>query len=125
MNIRKEYLQFLKGKKKYAGEEKINAVPHGCAIVFTPKFFEKLTGFCDETFMYFEEDILYCDIIKNGLKTVFSPLIYILHLEQISTDNKLGTKEKKYAFVIDQMERSIKVLERKIKGLPPGLRPEG
>ncbi len=79
---RKLFKKTIEGKPKdvLSGSKK-NVLLHGSFIIFTPKFFEKLTGFYTGTFLYYEEDHLYHDLIEEGLSSLYLPSLAIYHLE--------------------------------------------
>lgn len=83
---------------------------HGACWVFSDKFFEKYNGINDSTFLYFEEDILYLETVKQGLKTVYNPQLSILHLEDSSTNSLAKNTREKNIFVLSNEIRSLKIL---------------
>lgn len=67
--------------------EKINPLLHGACYIFSNDYIQmRKYAFYPETFLYFEEDILYYEAVKYGYKIVYSPEIYVKHLEDVSTD---------------------------------------
>ena len=86
-----------------------DVVTHGCCVIFTPAFFSKLKGFDPETFMYGEEDILYVDVIGNGLHTFKSSALNILHYGEKSTDTAFDNYEKE-DFRMRQVIKSLRIL---------------
>ena len=92
-----------------------NVKLHGCCLVFTPLFFSKLYGFDNRTFLYREEELLYLNLKKNGLKSVYLPNISIIHYEDGATNSILPTPFKKWKFVQEQQEKSLVVLIKTIQ----------
>lgn len=68
------------------GEELEDVLLHGCCLVFSKDFFEKLDGFWDKTFLYAEEEILYYLAAKKGLRMIYSPRIVCMHKEAVTTN---------------------------------------
>ena len=87
-----------------------DVILHGCCLIFTPSFFDRLRGFSPETFLYREEEILFIDIVHAGLHNIYSPDIYILHLEDAATNTLFDSDYKKKVFVTKNIVRSTKVL---------------
>lgn len=96
--------------KKTYNVAKFNCELHGCCLVFSPKFFEKMYGFDSRTFMYCEETILYYACRKNNLITMYDPSIVFYHEEEASTTkssvSKKDKRKNRYNWTID----SIKIL---------------
>ncbi len=87
-----------------------DVILHGCCLIFTPSFFDQLRGFSPETFLYREEEILFIDIVHAGLHNIYSPDIYILHLEDAATNTLFDSDYKKKVFVTKNIVKSTKVL---------------
>lgn len=66
-------------------EELENVLLHGCCMVFSKDFFQKLDGFWPETFLYAEEEIIYYLAMKKKLKMVYSPELVCMHKEAVTT----------------------------------------
>ena len=89
-------------------------VPHGCCIVFTGSFFEKLSGFDEHTFMYGEEEILFLDVKEHGLNTFKSMDLHIRHIGAEST-NAVFSKSKIRKYKMEQNIKSRRILVEKMK----------
>lgn len=64
----------------------VNPVLFGACYIFSEKFFKhKEYLFNPNTFMYFEENILHYECMKEGLKMVYCPSITVDHYEDVST----------------------------------------
>lgn len=88
----------------------------GCCLIFGPRYIAKFDGLNPGTFLYLEEQILYHRIYSEGMKSVYSAEMEIVHLEDISTMQALkcrGAKyrRRKYRF----LSRSFKVLLKQMK----------
>lgn len=92
-----------------------NVVLHGCCLIFTPSFFERLDGFNPNTFLYHEEELLYISLLKNNLKSVYCPSIKIKHLEDVSTNSINRTNEEKMKFISENEINSLNVLVKELE----------
>lgn len=109
-NVRKRYIY-----RNYNVQRKENVIIHGCCIVFTPSFFEKMRGFDQRTFMYREEAILFVQLKKNNLKSVYLPKIKIRHLEGKSTNAAYKGNSEKLKFIKKTKAKSVEVLIREME----------
>ncbi len=57
----------------------------GCCLLMKKDFFDKLGGFDENFFMYFEDNDLCDRVIKNGKTVMEIPMAKIIHLENSST----------------------------------------
>ncbi|MBD5467244.1 MAG: glycosyltransferase family 2 protein [Lachnospiraceae bacterium] len=71
---------------KWNQKELQQRVLHGCALLFTPVFFKYYLGIYSKTFLYSEEEILWFQLQKVGLKQCYVPETEIFHLEDQSTN---------------------------------------
>lgn len=68
-------------------EEEVSGVLlHGCCLVFSRHFFEKMDGFYEKTFLYAEEEILYYLAMKKGMKILYAPGVTCMHKEAVTTN---------------------------------------
>lgn len=105
---RKFQVLFLNKKRK-------DVIIHGCCIIFTPLFFEKLTGFDNRTFLYREEDLLYISLKNKGLLSVYYPKIKIKHLEDSATNSIFENELDKKIFVLENQIKSLKLMINEAK----------
>lgn len=92
---------------------KENVLLHGCCLIFTPIFFNKMDGFDSRTFLYKEEQLLYLKAKRNGLLTVYNPKIKIKHLEDRATNyNERKSSELKCRYEIQSLKILISELEQ-------------
>ncbi len=103
---KKEY-KILKAKQ-YKRHENVQL--NGCCFVLSDLFFEVFQGLDTRTFMYFEEAILYEQMIKTKLLTVYNPKLRIYHKESASTDAVYKTKRKIRKFTYKNCLASLKIL---------------
>ena len=104
--------------------EQDNVLLHGCCLIFTPSFFQVLSGFDNRTFLYREEELLYLSIKEKKLTTRYTPRLKILHLEDASTNSISTDKDKKDEFKQQCLIESTRILidtleSRKIMGEKP------
>lgn len=59
---------------------------HGCCLVFSRDFFKELEGFYDQTFLYAEEEILYYLAMKKGMTLLYTPKVWCVHKEAVTTN---------------------------------------
>ena len=85
-----------------------DVVISGCCLIFTPIFFDYLSGFNDRTFLYWEEEFLQADLIMHGLHSLYIPDIHILHKGSKSTsDLNNQNAEKEWEFFKYHSTRSL------------------
>lgn len=60
---------------------KENVQLHGCFLVLSKRFFECFDGLYSGTFLYMEEDILFWQLMKKNLTSVYLPDIRVFHKE--------------------------------------------
>ena len=64
-------------------------------------------AFYPETFLYFEEDILHLQCQQQGLKMIYSPLLTVEHLEDVSTNMILKTNLAKERMKAENLIHSM------------------
>ena len=95
-----------------------NVLLHGCCLFFSPVYIERFEDcFCPDTFMFKEEELLYLRCRQAGLKTLYSPKLDVLHLEDVSTDTVYKKNREKEIFVCKNQAESLRVLIRAMR--PP------
>lgn len=87
-----------------------NVLLHGCCLIFSPMFFQYLSGFDERTFLYREEELLFLSVKKFNLKTRYTPRLKIWHLEDASTNSISKDRKKKAAFKRKHLIASTKIL---------------
>lgn len=83
---------------------------HGCCLIFTPCFFERLNGFDNRTFLFKEEELLFLHLKENGLLSVYCPRLVIKHLEDVATNSINKSSEEKKKFLIQNQLKSTRIL---------------
>lgn len=80
-------------------EDKINVKLHGCFWVFSEEYFTKFSGLDEGTFLYMEEDIVFLHLMRNGLKSMYTPDVVVYHKEYSSTSEKFKNTREKQNFI--------------------------
>lgn len=107
-----------KPKKLENGKEEITGVAlHGCALIFSKKYYERFNDvFYPNTFLFHEEEFLYLRSKKYNLTTLYSPKLEIIHKEGQSLSKKFNNK--KYDALIfrnEEILKSLKLLQQEYK----------
>lgn len=106
-------------KGKEVGEEVNkrveNVILHGCCLIFSPSYIEKLEGLIEKTFLYAEEDLLYIQVYRNDMITVYNPKLKIFHNELSSTKASSGTTDKRNRFRYRNLIKANKILEKELR----------
>lgn len=95
-----------------ASGEKEDVVLLGACIIYCPEFVKnEKFAFSPKTFMYGEEDLLalYCN--RKNYKTLFSPMLEILHLGEVSTKNANSNEVNKQIFLYTYVLEGLKLLK--------------
>lgn len=105
--LEKIYLQRGKRKKEvYRKERQKDVVLHGSCFIFSRSFIEReKEAFQEETFLYYEEEILALKCIKQGYARWYLPELKVLHKEGASTE----------VTVEDELDRNIFVFSEQLK----------
>ncbi len=121
IGIDKIWLEFKAFLKRILGEKKVfvdinerreDVKLHGSCWIFSPTFFQHFNGLDDRTFMYLEEDILWNQVLKAGLHTIYNPQLKIFHAEDAATNSIRKNWRSKSLFFYRQHLKSIKILEK-------------
>jgi GT2 family glycosyltransferase len=92
-----------------------NVQLHGCCLVFSPIYISQSEGLDDRTFLYLEEDILYAQMMKKKLITVFNPELKIFHKEGKATKNIISDSLKRKRFKYKNLLHSSRILKEIIE----------
>lgn len=90
-------------------------VLQGCFVVFSQKAFEVVDGFMPDTFLYYEEPILYLKLMKHNLMTVYTPEICIYHKDGRATGTVTNNSREKLLFINQCYRESAKQLLMRLK----------
>lgn len=101
--------QILFKRKGIDYSKKYYNVPmHGSCFIFSKKFIDKRkNAFFEDTFFYFESEILDYECYLNGFKEVYDPDIKVFHHQNISTNAVYSDTLKKVRFMNEQNLNSI------------------
>lgn len=90
-----------------------NVVLHGACYILSENFINKRQdAFNPDTFLYFEEDILHTECLREQIKMVYSPLLRVEHLEDVSTDFVFKSNYKKAKMKNFEMLKSARILDK-------------
>ena len=108
---------FKKRKVMTNAKERLKDVAlHGCAIIFSKKYYEKYSDiFYPNTFLYHEESFLYHRVTKDNLISIYDPDIHIIHKEGASLDTSFHGKEReKKIFRTKEIIKSLELLNKEM-----------
>lgn len=113
------YLQYIT-KHKYANWrlERHEGVPvHGGFLILSSDFLKKMDKlFYPETLFYGEEILLFNNAQKKKLKIVYSPEIYVEHLQGKATERVGISLEKEYFVKSNLVSSDLMILKEMMKG---------
>lgn len=112
--------------KLYENYKKTNKIPirtkqptvfdcilHGSCIIYGPEYIKReQNAFLAITYMYNEEAILYDYLVHKGYKTGYCSDVTILHMEGVSTSERIENKKKKVMF---RFKNNIKSIEAQLE----------
>lgn len=112
--------------KLYENYKKTNKIPirtkqptvfdcilHGSCIIYGPEYIKReQNAFLPITYMYNEEAILYDYLVHKGYKTGYCSDVTILHMEGVSTSERIENKKKKVMF---RFKNNIKSIEAQLE----------
>lgn len=96
-------------------QHQTQVVLQGCFIVFSEKAFKYIKGFDERTFLYYEEPILYLNLMKHGLITAFNPEIVIYHKDGRATNAVANKSKDKMLFINKCYQESANILLKVLK----------
>lgn len=86
---------------------------HGSCIIYGSEYIKReQNAFLPITYMYNEEAILYDYLVHKGYKTGYCSDVTILHMEGVSTSERIENKKKKVMF---RFKNNIKSIEAQLK----------
>ena len=85
---------------------------HGCCMIFSPVYINKFDGLDNRTHFYGEEDILFVQLIRNHMKSVYDPSLKIFHCEEAATGAAMGKDYKKRRFIYEKHLETLEMLEK-------------
>lgn len=110
--IKKNTVGLQKNKQLDIDYKKVhtNVQLHGCFLVFSRKFTDLREGLNPNTFLYFEENILYFEMLSQNLLTISVPDIEVFHKEKGATKAANKNTRTKDLFVLKNKCKSANVL---------------
>lgn len=110
-SLKKHFVHKPEAAEKPWREAAWNPVLHGACFIFSADFIRSREhAFNPATFLYFEEDILQRECLREGLSLLYSPKIQVLHLEDVATDRAFRTPARKEKMKLQESLRSMEVL---------------
>lgn len=108
-------LQYRNIHKKITNDVETNSlyniVPHGSCIIYLRTWIQRENfAFLPETFMYFEEDILFEYAMKNNYVIKYFPELHVKHIEDASINVSTKTELKKRQFIANNILKSTRIL---------------
>lgn len=88
---------------------------HGCCLIFTPEYIKKFNGINDKTFLYREEELLFLRIKENGMHSLYTGDLEIVHLEDVATNMVSRTSKDRKKRLCRNRIKSTKVLISEMK----------
>lgn len=86
-------------------------VPHGSCIIFLGEYIKNENlAFCEKTFLYMEEDILYEKILVKKYNINLVDSLVVLHLEDATTNDILPNSVSRRLFKSTHMLKSLLIL---------------
>ena len=98
-------------------EDTLNYKLHGCCLIFSREYIDKFNGLNPNTFLYMEEDILFVRLRNNKLISLYSPDLWLTHLEDAATDKMMKSGKKKRRFIYKNHIKSYNALICEIKNV--------
>ncbi len=85
---------------------------HGCAIIFSRKYYEKFDDvFYNNTFLYHEEEFLSLRRDKYKLNFMYDPYLEVFHKEGASVNNEYKNNREKIVFRNNERLKSLILLK--------------
>lgn len=86
-------------------ERRENVYLEGACLIFSKDYLKVYHGINPRTYMYFEEEILFYEMVRDERKTVYNPAVKIFHNSHGSTE---ATYAKKRAYMIFRCKNQLK-----------------
>ena len=111
--VSKKILRFLRLKNPsniIFSKDILNPVLHGACYIFSSDYINNRDyAFYPKTFLYFEEEILYYECVKDNMLMIYSPEISVNHYEDVSTNLAFRNKFKKEKIKTKRILESIEI----------------
>ena len=98
-------------EKKYYLTDHENPLLHGACFILSQNFMH-VRDYCfnPKTFLYHEEDIFHLECLRLKLKMIYSPNVFVEHLEDVSTNASFSSEFKKFKMRNRWLRDSSKIL---------------
>ena len=98
--------------------DELNVGLHGCALIFSEKYYEKYEDiFYPNTFLFHEEEFLYLKAQQDKLITLYSPKIELIHKEGQSLNKEYKNNYQKLIFRNKEIIKSLELLKSEMMKL--------
>lgn len=87
-----------------------NVYLEGACLIFSRDYIHVYHGINPRTYMYFEEEILFYEMMRDRRKTVYNPSIKIFHNSHGSTNTIYRERQKYMVFKCKNQLRSARIL---------------
>lgn len=121
-NMLRIYIEFKnifrrKVKNTNGQKELTNVALHGCALIFSKRYYQKYDNvFYPNTFLFHEEEFLHLRSKKDKLITLYSPKLEIIHKEGTSVSKKFnGNKYDALIFRNKEILKSLNLLKQEME----------
>lgn len=104
-------------QKEYINKKNENAVVHGCFLILSKNYLDNFDGLEEKTFLYGEEILLYLQIKKYNLLSVYNPDIIVFHKEASSSKKMYKTDKKRLKIKFKLMIHSKKIQIEEIRSM--------
>jgi GT2 family glycosyltransferase len=109
-----ENQKFRESHSRKSNTSQINVKLHGAFLICAPEYINLYKGLNPNTFLYGEEDILYYELRKKNLKTLYSVDLQVLHKEDGSLNSVIKSKSRKRRFIYKHQVNSYKIFKELI-----------
>ncbi len=102
--------------RKNAEKDTTEVALHGCALIFSKKYYNRYSDvFYNNTFLFHEEEFLYYRCHHDGLISLYSPAIELIHKEGMSLNKEYKNEYKKLIFKNKEILKSLLLLKEVYK----------
>ena len=110
--IRKHILKAQKTDTKISNmdERRENVYLEGACLIFSRDYINVYHGINPRTYMYFEEEILFYEMVRDKRKIVYNPSVKIFHNSHGATETVYNERRKYMIFRCKNQLKSAKVL---------------
>lgn len=99
-----------KRNAKNMNERLENVYLEGACLIFSRDYTNIYHGINPNTYMYFEEEILFYEMIRDGRNIIYNPNIKIFHNSHVATKETYKTRRKYMIFRCKNQLKSARIL---------------